>query len=155
MKKLFVIFFSLIVYSASAQISFRTGDVRLDADLNLINSRALADFGSFRGDLVRSYGVSNQKIDHMRGNQNMAPGEIYFALEIAKLGRISIDNVLSIYERDKSKGWGYIAKEAGIKPGSAEFHRLKDNASSNKNKGNKKSKPANKGQGNGKNKGKK
>ena len=30
-----------------------------------------------------------------------------------------------VYERDHGQGWGNIAKRMGIKPGSAEFHRLK------------------------------
>jgi hypothetical protein len=29
------------------------------------------------------------------------------------------------YKRNKGKGWGVIAQRLGIKPGSAEFHRLK------------------------------
>ena len=33
--------------------------------------------------------------------------------------------VLKTYKVSKSKGWGAIAKELGIKPGSAEFHALK------------------------------
>jgi hypothetical protein len=33
--------------------------------------------------------------------------------------------VMATYESHKGKGWGVIAKELGIKPGSAEFHALK------------------------------
>jgi hypothetical protein len=71
----------------------------------------------------------------MHGSLNMGPGDIYMALELSKIGRVTLDNVLSIYKTNKSKGWGFIAKEVGIKPGSAEFHQLKNNASSNKDKG--------------------
>jgi hypothetical protein len=30
-----------------------------------------------------------------------------------------------VYKQSKGKGWGVIAKELGIKPGSPEFHALK------------------------------
>ena len=56
----------------------------------------------------------------------MEAGEIYLALEIAKLSKTPVDEVITIYKNNKSKGWGYIAKEAGIKPGSPEFHQMKN-----------------------------
>ncbi|GAA3579300.1 hypothetical protein [Snuella lapsa] len=65
----------------------------------------------------------------------MIPGEIYFSLEVAKIARVSLDRVLTVYRTHKSRGGGVIAKELGIKPGSAEFHQLKHNAGSKKGKG--------------------
>jgi len=152
MKKLLLILLSFIVYSASAQISFKTGNVQLDSDLNTIDVSASADFGAFKGKLLVSYDVSEKKIEFMRGSVNMAPGEIYLALEVSKLSKTPLDEVIRIYERNRSKGWGYIAKEAGIKPGSPEFHQLKNNASSKKNKAKHKGKRKGKGQGKGKGK---
>jgi len=35
----------------------------------------------------------------------------------------------------KTKGWVYIAKEMGIKPGSAEFHELINQSKGNSSKG--------------------
>ena len=135
MKIVVSIFLSLIIYSASAQISFNTGSVQLDSDLNAINTSASANFGSFKTNLSASYNVSSKKIDYMQISLNMAAGEIYLALEIAKLSNTPIDDIITIYKNNKSKGWGYIAKEAGIKPGSSEFHQLKNDTSSKKNKG--------------------
>ena len=150
MKKLLFIILLFCVYSATAQISFNTGSVQLDSDLNTINASASVNFGAFKSDLSVSYNVSEKKIEYMRGSLNMGPGEIYLALEISKLSKNPIDKVITIYENNKSKGWGYIAKEAGIKPGSPEFHQLKNNASSKKNKGKQKKNGNNKGKGKGK-----
>ncbi|WP_163714607.1 hypothetical protein [Mangrovibacterium lignilyticum] len=155
MRKTFVILLSFIACSASAQISFNSGSVRLDRDLNTINASASANFGDFIVDLIGSYNVSENKIEYMKGQLEMAPAEIYLALELSDLSHLPIDNVLRIHERNKSKGWGYTAKEVGIKPGSPEFHRLKDNAVSKKNKGHEKGEGHGKNQGNGKNKEKK
>ncbi len=157
MKNILVLLLSFTVYSVSAQISFKTGNVQLDTDLNSINTSASVNFGSFKADLCASYNISEKKVDFMRVNAGMEPGEIYFALEIAKMTNRPVDDIITIYEKDKEKGWGYIAKEAGIKPGSAEFHQLKNNANSKKNKGPEKQKDShknkqNKGQGKGKKK---
>jgi hypothetical protein len=37
-----------------------------------------------------------------------------------------MDYVIDQYRSDKGKGWGVLAKTLGIKPGSREFHALKD-----------------------------
>ena len=70
----------------------------------------------------------------MKVSIGMEPGEIFMALEIVKNSKSTLTQVLDIYKKDKSKGWGYIAKQAGIKPGSAAFHQLKDNAKGRKGK---------------------
>ena len=134
MKKILFVLLSLVVYSASAQMDFNTGNAQLDRDLNTINASASADFGSFKADLSVNYNVSEKKINYMRGSLNMAAGEIYISLEISKLSKTPIDDVLVIYTNSKGRGWDYIAKQAGIKPGSPEFHQLKNNASSKRNK---------------------
>jgi hypothetical protein len=35
------------------------------------------------------------------------------------------ETVLHVYQANRGKGWGVIAKSLGIKPGSREFHALK------------------------------
>ncbi|OYX24567.1 MAG: hypothetical protein B7Z06_08840 [Flavobacteriales bacterium 32-35-8] len=135
MKHLFLFVFIFNFYLVSAQISFNSGNVQLDADLNIINTQARKDLSSFRTDMTLSYNVSDKKLDYMGVNLGMVPGEIYLALEISRITRVSLDNVLIVYRKHKSKGWGVIAKQLGIKPGSSEFHQLKNRASSKKGKG--------------------
>jgi hypothetical protein len=48
------------------------------------------------------------------------------ATPIAQLCGSAIDFVIKQYRSDKGKGWGALAKSLGIKPGSAEFHALKN-----------------------------
>ena len=145
MKNWIIIFALLCAFSINAQISFRTGIVQMDRDLNTINTHASLNFDTYKSNLSVTYNTPVSKIDYMRQRLNMVPGEIYLALEIGRISRTNIDNVLTVYRRDKDKGWGHIAKELGIKPGSSEFHQLKNNVSSKKNKSKGKSK--NKGKG--------
>ena len=65
----------------------------------------------------------------------MEPAEIYLSLELSKISGQSIDQVVEIYKVDKDKGWGFIAKQLGIKPGSPEFHNLKENTKNKSTKG--------------------
>ena len=146
MKKILILLLSVFTYSASAQV-FDTGSAQLDADLKNINVSASANFSVFSNNLSASYGITNKKIDYMRVSLNMAPGEIYFALEISKYSNRPIDDIIGLYRTHKSKGWGYIAKQAGIKPGSDAFHQMKNNARGKSGKGG--------NNGNGKGKGKK
>lgn len=135
MRKIIILLLALLPLISSAQISFNTGNVQFDSDLNTINANANLDFGAFQTDLSIGYNVPEKKIEHMRGTLNMAPGEIYLALEISKISNCSVDIVIDDYKKHKSKGWGYIAKEAGIKPGSSKFHQLKNHSHNKKNKG--------------------
>ena len=99
----------------------------MDRGLNTINTQASLNFDTYKSNLSVTYNTPVSKIDYMRQRLNMVPGEIYLALEIGRISRTNIDNVLTVYRRDKDKGWGHIAKELGIKPGSSEFHQLKNN----------------------------
>lgn len=144
MKPIFISFLvTLILQSISAQISFNTGSVELDADLNIINTNAYNDLTKFKSDLSVSFNVSTATIDNMF-SLKMVAGEIYLALEIASLVTKPIDDVIVVYKANKGKGWGVIAQEIGIKPGSDAFHALKGKCKNKKEKGN--------GKGNGKNK---
>ncbi len=149
MKNSIILLFLLLPFISSAQMSYKTGNGQLDASLNRIDARASIDFGVFKADMSVAYDISEKKIEYMHGSLEMTAGEIYIALEISKLSKTPLDDVLHIYSNNKAKGWGYIAREAGIKPGSPEFHQLKNNAKHKGQKGPGKQKSR------GKNKGKK
>lgn len=145
MKKILTVLIALFFCSLSyAQIAFKTGSIEFDSDLNKINVDAEVNFGKFKADVGVSYDISEKKIDHLHASVKMEAAEIYLALGIAKISKKSIDEVIAVYKVHKDKGWGYIAKQMGIKPGSPEFHALKGNAKNKKNNGN----SASKGKGN-------
>jgi hypothetical protein len=68
----------------------------------------------------------------------MNAGDVVISFEIMKLTRKPIAEVIRVYKVSKTKGWGVMAKELGIKPGSKEFHAMKDACGKNKDKVNKK-----------------
>jgi hypothetical protein len=104
----------------------------------------------FKSDISVNYNITEKKIDYLSAEIGMSAGDIYMTVELAKITHRSVDQVVEVYHVQKGKGWGVIAKELGIKPGSPEFHTLKNNAKSTEKKAGKN----NNGNGKGKEKGK-
>lgn len=126
---------------------YNTGDSQLNASLVQIDANASVNFSLFKSDMSTTYNVPETKINTWSVSFGMKAGDIYFALELARITKKPIDEVVKVYTSNKQKGWGAIAKDLGIKPGSPEFHALKGNAGTKASKG--------KGQGASKPKGKK
>lgn len=132
--QVFLAAFLCMAFGLKAQtISFNTGDKSLDIYLNDINAQAKADITLFNKSLTAEFSISNAKIVEYR--KIMQPAEIYYSLQIAVIIGKPVETVVTTYKTHKGKGWGVIAKELGIKPGSAEFHRLKDSAKGKSAKG--------------------
>ena len=140
MKKVLMLMLAALmavgVYAAT--LSFATGDAELDITLGDINVQAKADVGGFSAELSISSGVSEKEITTLISVEKMEPADVYMAVEIAAIQNISVEKVVTVYKSNKTKGWGAIAKELGIKPGSKEFKELKGKAKEKKEKGNKK-----------------
>ncbi|MDP1802466.1 MAG: hypothetical protein Q8L81_13995 [Bacteroidota bacterium] len=139
---------SAILNAQNFSLSAKSGDAELDASLTDINIKAQVDLPLFKKDLSVEFNIGENKIDKMLEIQ-MSPADIYMTFEIAGLVKKDPEIVVESFKKNKDKGWGVIAKELGIKPGSAEFHALKGKAKNKKNKGNKGN---GKGKGNGKKK---
>jgi len=103
----------------------RSGDVWVDNQLNDINRYGSRYREPFADEMVRYYGAPRDLVTDLLVNRRWAPGDVYYACSIAHtLGR-PCREVVNEWDRNHGKGWGVVAKELGIKPGSAEFHRLK------------------------------
>ncbi|MDH5475689.1 MAG: hypothetical protein OEX22_08375 [Cyclobacteriaceae bacterium] len=133
-KILIVLFFVSVIGQASAQ--YRTGDDELNRSLVRIDAEAKVDFGAFKVRIGRDFEISSKKLDNLSVAVGMSAGDIYMSVKVAKITNRNIDEVVKVYTANKNKGWGVMAKELGIKPGSPEFHALKGNTKGkNKSKG--------------------
>ena len=128
-----VIFFcavcALSVYGAtevSFSLSASTGDNDFDLTLHSINSEAQQSLPSFYSSMSLNYGVTTGEIDGLLYRHRLSPAEAYMVIRLSVLIGKPIDSVIVRYHKHHKKGWGYIAKKLGIKPGSAEFHNLKE-----------------------------
>ena len=103
----------------------RSGDIWVDTWLSDINRYGGRYRDPFVDELVRYHGAPRDLVIELLTRRRWAPGDVYFACALAKLAGQPCRQVVELWERDHGKGWGAIAKQLGIKPGSAEFHRLK------------------------------
>ena len=54
------------------------------------------------------------------------PADAFMVFQLGQMAHRPPETVVHTYQRPQGKGWGVIAKELGIKPGSREFHALKN-----------------------------
>ncbi len=125
MKK-YILSFAAVIITAIygfGQIDFKLNDKELESELNILNTKAEKDLTQFKSDMLSQYKIAGEKIDEYL--KVLKPGEIILAGRIGEISKQPVDKVVSSYKVNKDKGWGEIAKEMGIKPGSPEFHALK------------------------------
>lgn len=120
----------------------------LDSFLDEVEIRASGNLGSFKTDLAVAFGVSEGTVNGIFEVVSR-PSDVYMCLRIGEIANLPINRVIDEYRMHRGQGWGVIAKNLGIKPGSDEFHALKKGrlpvhtagcSSKNKNKGGKKHK---------------
>ena len=88
------------------------------------NVTASADPSGFRVRLAARFKVGDAQIKAVISNCER-PADAYMVLRCGELSGRPVEQVLEQFRKDKGKGWGVIAQQLGIKPGSEEFHALK------------------------------
>jgi hypothetical protein len=119
--------------------------------LRRVNEQAKADMKNFNVKLSAQFGVPVPQVDVILRSV-AAPADAFMVLQLGKMTNKQPEAVVQTYQANRDKGWGVIAKELGIKPGSAEFHALKrgDFAFTGKAEGNDEGPGRGKGKGRGK-----
>jgi hypothetical protein len=131
----------LIVSSVCA-----AGDFDWITDFNI---QAQADPSGFRARLGARFNIGNVEITTVLSNVQ-SPADAYMVLRLGEMSREPTDYVIEQYKSSKGKGWGAIANSLGIKPGSAEFHALKNGQNLYDDRGGGDQKGGSKGKGRGK-----
>lgn len=120
MTRTLAILLACLLYSSSA-IAAGGG---LDEFLHNLNVHAQADPEGFSATLSSQFHVSGTEVEVVLGAVH-DPADAFMVLQLGQMSRQPTDAVMSVYQNHAGKGWGAIAQELGIKPGSAEFHALK------------------------------
>ena len=97
----------------------------LDAFISELDLHASKDLGGYKADLSLTFGVSSGKVDGLFSIMSK-PSDVYMCLRIGEVTKQPVDVVVAEYKKSKGQGWGAIAKNLGIQPGSDEFHALKE-----------------------------
>jgi len=88
------------------------------------SAQASLDPSGFRARLATRFQIGDAKISAVLGNMP-DPAHAYMALRLGEMSGRPVETVMEEYNKNKGKGWGVMAKNLGIKPGSADFHALK------------------------------
>lgn len=96
----------------------------LDSFLNNLNIQARADLNGFAAKVGVQFGVPQAQVQAVIGTVR-EPADAFMVFQLGQFAHQPADSVVQVYQKNRGKGWGVIAKNLGIKPGSAEFHRLK------------------------------
>ena len=110
----------ILAFVLSASVA-AAGDFDWTKDLNV---KAEADRDGFKAQLSARFNIGNAQVKVVLGNVD-SPADAYIVLCLGEMSSKSIDYVLNKYKANKNQGWGALAKSLGIKPGSKEFHALK------------------------------
>ena len=103
----------------------RTGDVWVDTQLADINRYGSTYREPFIDEMVRYHGAPRDLVTDLLVNQRWSAGDVYYACAIAQIAGRPCREVADQWQQNRGQGWGVVAQRLGIKPGSAEFHRLK------------------------------
>ena len=97
----------------------------LDGFLSNVNVQARADLPGFSATVSAQFGVPVPQVQAILTRVD-TPAEAFMVFQLGQMAHKQPEVVLQTYRTHRGKGWGVIAKELGIKPGSREFHALKN-----------------------------
>jgi hypothetical protein len=120
MTRILAILLACLLYSSSTI----AGGRGLDEFLHNLNVQAQANREGFSATLSSQFHVSGTEVEVVLGSVH-DPADAFMVLQLGQMSRQPTAAVLSVYQNHAERGWGAIAQELGIKPGSAEFHALK------------------------------
>ena len=89
------------------------------------NIKAEADSSGFKARLSTRFKIGNTEINAVLSNVDNS-ADAYMVLRLGEMSGLPVEEVVKKHKSSKGKGWGSLAKSLGIKPGSKEFHALKN-----------------------------
>ena len=115
-------FVALVVF---LQLAFATSVYARDFDwLKQLTIEAQADPSGFVARLSTRFHIGDAEVRAVINNVgNQA--DAYMVMRLAEMSHHPVAYVSERYQESRHRGWGVLAKQLGIKPGSREFHALK------------------------------
>lgn len=90
-----------------------------------LNAKAKADLSGFQAQLAARFRIGNTEVSAVI-SKVAQPADAYMVFKLGEMANQPPDRVMTQYQANKGQGWGALAKSLGIKPGSPEFHALKN-----------------------------
>lgn len=122
MKRLHLLVVLLVIWCAGPVQARAEFDFSLMVDD--LNVAARSDLNRFKVEVASEFGVSARQFDRLAATLGSA-GDAYLCLRVGKLSGRGVDEVVQLRRSSPGAGWGKIAQQMGIKPGSDAFMQLK------------------------------
>ncbi len=116
-KRLIALVLFLFGFSAAAHAD-------LSDFLRNVDVEAKTDLRHFSVKVSAQFGVPLPQVEAIIRSVDR-PSDAFMVFQLGQMTKTPPDQVMQTYSANKSKGWGVIAKELGIRPGSPEFHALR------------------------------
>lgn len=114
----------MLSFAASLMGMASSAQADLAGFLESVNRQAVGDIKSFNDRLSRQFGVPVPDVEAILRSVP-SPADAFMILHLGHVAHLAPAVVLQRYQRNRGKGWGVLARDLGIKPGSPEFHALK------------------------------
>ncbi len=105
-----------------------SGSLLIGADFDwmaTLNLRSNIDPQTYQSRLVSRFNTPQTQLSVIMKSVG-APADAYMILRLSEMSHKSPNFVLKEYQRSHGQGWGVMAKNLGIKPGSNDFKALKN-----------------------------
>lgn len=122
MRKIFLLMVILVSACLLSVVSAYDG---LDGFLSGLNGEAKTDMNGFTTRLKNQFGILLSQVHSIMNTVN-SPADAFMCLQLISISNRPLEQVLRTYKSKGKHGWGAMAKELGVKPGSAEFHSFKN-----------------------------
>lgn len=120
MSRIILVILLLVLVGAPGAAS-----ASLESFLAQVNVQAQADLPGFHARVSAQFGVPIPQVEAVL-RVVATPADAFMVFQLGEMTHRPPETIVKTYRAHKGKGWGVIAKELGIKPGSREFHALKD-----------------------------
>ena len=120
MKKILLMFSIAITLFGVSTFTY----AGLNDFLHNLNIQARTDLNNFNIKLSTQFGVPISDVEAIV-KIVAKPSDAFMVFQVGQMAHKEPREVLEAYQQGQGKGWGRLAQEMGIKPGSAEFHALK------------------------------
>jgi hypothetical protein len=107
---------------------FGTGDSKFNATLERLNVAAAADPDGFIRRLSSMNGVPELDLRQAGDLYGLRGANLFMTSALARGTHRPFYAVAEEFKQSQGKGWGVMARDMGIKPGSSAFHQLKREA---------------------------
>ena len=119
--RLYKILIGVILMISLISPGIMAGDFDWMKDFSL---KAEADPSGFKARLCTRFKIGDAEFNAVISNVDNS-ADAYMVLRLGEMSNKPTDEVIRKYKSGKGQGWGNLAKSLGIKPGSQEFHALK------------------------------